>query len=148
MAQVEDYSNGYNKIDYVVGGEKTEAGRNRMIPSRPEGRKHFAYFAARAKGPVLISGYAGQQAPANFRKRDDYPLLKKLEIKRKTPHATRHTYTSWVRKTGIAPEVLQKILGHADYSTMANIYVHTDAEELIAAVERSVATNTLQAGSD
>lgn len=33
------------------------------------------------------------------------------------------------------PEILQKILGHADYSTTANIYVHTDAEELVRAVE-------------
>ena len=32
-------------------------------------------------------------------------------------------------------EILQKILGYADYSTAANIYVHTDIEELVKAVE-------------
>ena len=62
--------------------------------------------------------------------------LDKLGIERKTPHATRHTYASEARKNGMAPEILQKILGHADYSTTANIYVHTDIEELLAAVER------------
>lgn len=120
---------------YVVGGEKTEAGRNRVIPIRPEGRGYFAYFAQLADGPLLLSGYTGQRVANNFRKRDYYPLLDKLGIERKTPHATRHTYASWARKDGMPPEILQKILGHADYSTTANIYVHTDIEELIKAVE-------------
>lgn len=120
---------------YVVGGEKTEAGRNRVIPIRPEGRKYFSYFAAQATGPILLSGYTGQRIANNFRKRDYYPLLDRLGIERRTPHATRHTYASRARKDGMPPEILQKILGHSDYSTTANIYVHTDVEELIKAVE-------------
>ena len=121
--------------NYVVGGEKTEAGRNRVIPIRPEGRSYFRYFAVCATGPLLLSGYTGDKVVANFRRRNYYPLLDKLGIERKTPHATRHTYASRARKAGMAPEVLQKILGHADYSTTANIYVHTDIEELVKAVE-------------
>ena len=69
----------YHK-DYVIGGEKTEAGRNRIIPIRPEGLPYFAYFANKATGPLLISGYAGEKIPANFRRRDYYPLLEKLKI--------------------------------------------------------------------
>lgn len=120
---------------YVIGGEKTEAGRNRVIPIRPEGRQYFKYFVDQATGDLLISGYIGQRVPANFRNRDYYPLLKSLDIEKKTPHATRHTYASRARQAGMPPEVLQKILGHADYSTTANVYVHTDIAELIAAVE-------------
>lgn len=120
---------------YVVGGEKTEAGRNRVIPIRPEGRSYFSYFSEQATGPLLLSGYTGQRIANNFRKRDYYPLLDRLGIERRTPHATRHTYASRARKDGMPPEILQKILGHSDYSTTANIYVHTDVEELIKAVE-------------
>lgn len=120
---------------YVVGGEKTDAGRNRVIPIRPEGRAHFRYFADRADGPLLLSGYTGRRDKNNFRRRDYYSLLDRLKIDKKTPHATRHTYASWARRSGIPPEILQKILGHADYNTTANIYVHTDAEELVKAVE-------------
>ena len=120
---------------YVVGGEKTEKGRNRVIPIRPEGRTYFRYFAQQAEGPLLLSGYTGDKVAANFRRRNYYPLLDKLGIERKTPHATRHTYASWARKAKVQPEILQKILGHADYSTTANIYVHTDADELVKAVE-------------
>lgn len=124
----------YHKT-YVVGGEKTEAGRNRIIPIRPEGRKHFKYFADHAEGSLLLSGYTGDKVVANFRNRYYYPLLKKLGIDRKTPHATRHTYASQARRNGMAPEILQKILGHANYNTTANIYVHTNIEELVKAVE-------------
>lgn len=120
--------------DYVVGGEKTDAGRNRVIPIRPEGRAYFDYFADQATGPLLLSGYVGQRRLENFRRRDYYPLLDRLGIDRKTPHATRHTFATWARKNKIEPEILQKILGHADYSTTANIYVHTDINELIKAV--------------
>lgn len=121
---------------YVVGGEKTAAGRNRIIPICPEGRGYFFYFADKADGPLLLSGYTGDKITGNFRRRNYYPLLDKLGIERKTPHATRHTYASRARKAGMPPEILQKILGHADYSTTANIYVHTDVEELVKAVEK------------
>lgn len=120
---------------YVIGGEKTEAGKGRIIPIRPEGRGYFQYFADRAAGELLLSGYEGQRVAENFRNRDYYPLLKRLKIEKKTPHSTRHTYASWARKSGVQPEVLQKILGHADYSTTANIYVHTDPADLVKAIE-------------
>ena len=127
--------------DYVVGGEKTEAGRNRIIPIRPEGKQYFAYFAKQATGEMLLSGYDGQKVPANFRRRDYYPLLDRLGIERKTPHATRHTYASRAVKEGLPPEMLQKILGHADYSTTANIYTHIDAQTLVDAVTNTLLTN-------
>lgn len=120
---------------YVIGGEKTAAGRNRVIPIRPEGRPYFAHFAAIATGGLLLSGYAGNQDTHNFRSRDYYPLLKRLDIPRKSPHATRHTYASEARRMGMPPEILQRILGHASYTTTANIYVHTEISALIAAVE-------------
>ena len=121
---------------YVIGGEKTEAGRNRIIPIWPEGREHFAYFAYFSPpSGLLLSSYSGQKVAANYRKRDYYPLLDRLGIARKTPHATRHTYASMAVTAGIRPELLQKMLGHADYSTTANIYQHFDPHELVRAVE-------------
>ena len=127
---------------YVIGGEKTEAGRNRIIPIRSEGRKYFAEFKERAKGELLISGYAGQKVIANFRKRDYYPLLERLGISKKTPHTARHTFASWAVANNIKPELLQKMLGHADYSTTANIYEHFDIDQLVNAIDVPV-TNTL-----
>lgn len=122
--------------NYVIGGEKTDAGRNRIIPIRPEGQKHFQYFVGKATGDLLVSGYSGAKDISNFRKRNYYPLLDNLKIERKTPHACRHTFASWAVKSGVSPEILQKVLGHAKYTTTADIYVHADAEQLITAIAK------------
>lgn len=127
---------------YVIGGEKTKAGRNRIIPIRSEGRVFFAEFKQRATNEFLISGYSGQKVAANFRKRDYYPLLDRLGISKKTPHTARHTFASWAVANNIKPELLQKMLGHADYSTTANIYEHFDIDQLIDAIDMPV-TNAL-----
>lgn len=42
---------------YVIGGEKTEAGRNRIIPIRPEGREYFRYFSEHASELARRAGY-------------------------------------------------------------------------------------------
>lgn len=125
--------------EYVIGGSKTEAGKNRVIPIRPEGQRHFAYFAYQSAGmPRLLDSYIGNKDPHNFRARDYNELLKRLGIDQaKTPHTTRHTYASRAVKEGMPPEMLQKILGHADFSTTANIYTHIDAETLVTAVYKS-----------
>lgn len=122
---------------YVVGGSKTEAGRNRIIPIRAEGIPLFEYFS-QVSDTLLLDGYVGQHTPDNFRRRDYYPLLDDLGIPRKPPHVTRHTFTSWAVKSGVKPEILQKILGHQDYSTTANIYTHVDAETLVRAINENM----------
>lgn len=120
---------------YVIGGEKTNAGKNRIIPIRPEGRKHFVYFAVQATGPLLLSGYG--VGPEAFRRYRYYPLLQKLGIPKKSPHCTRHTYATRARREGMPPEILQRILGHAKYTTTADIYIHApEVAELVAAVEK------------
>jgi integrase len=124
-------------VEYVIGGEKTEAGRNRIIPIPNKARKYFQYFADQAESEILLSGYVGNQVPANFRKRDYYPLLEKLKIPKRNPHCTRHTFTSMAVKAGVQPEILQKVLGHADYSTTANIYVHADSDSMIEEIDKA-----------
>ena len=129
--------------NYVIGGEKTDAGKNRVIPIISEGRKYFDYFARCAKGPLLLSGYTGQHVAANFRRRDYYPLLERLGIRKMSPHSTRHTYTSWAVESDIKAAHLKKILGHKSITTTIDNYYHTTPERLIKAVNDADVTNTL-----
>lgn len=119
---------------YCIGGEKTKAGRNRVIPIRAPARPYFADLSARASDDLLISGYKGQHSVPNFRRRDYYPLLERLGIEKKTPHATRHTFASQAVSRGVPREVLQKVLGHASYTTTADVYVHADIAQLVSAI--------------
>lgn len=52
-------------------------------------------------------------------------------------YRTQHTYASRAVKKGVAPEILQKIFGHAGYSTTANVYTHIDIKTLVQAVDVS-----------
>ena len=111
---------------YIVGGSKTAAGKNRTVPILPEARPYLQYFYDRAAGELLISGYAGNRDPNNFRKRDFTTALEALGITGKTPHCTRHTFASLAVRAGVKPEALRTIIGHANYSTTVEIYTHTN----------------------
>ena len=60
--------------DHFIGGSKTEAGKNRVIPIGPDGIKAYQKMRKRAikeGGSLLIDGYEGQNKTApNFTKRD------------------------------------------------------------------------------
>ena len=133
---------------YVIGGSKTEAGRNRSIPIRPEGKKYFDYFADRAdmtSGSLLISGYSGNRVYENFLKRDYYPLRDKLGIAReKTPGCGRSTYATWARTHGIEEDMLQKMLGHTRYNVTYEHYVKPDGEQYSKALKRAERTETAE----
>ena len=120
---------------YLVGGLKTDAGKNRVIAIKPTISPFIeSMYAAAPAGGLLIDGYPGQKNAQNYRKREYYPALDRLGIGRKSPHSCRHTFASMAAKAGVRPEVLQKLLGHADYSTTANVYVHQNIDDLKNAV--------------
>lgn len=128
-------------VTYCVGGEKTDNGRNRIIPIRPEGRAAFAWVASAAaakRKSRLIDGYSGNTVAANFRKRDYAPLLDRLGIDpKKTPRSTRTTYVTQSVSDGLDPSTLQKVVGHADFETTQKYYNKPDAKSLVAAVEKA-----------
>lgn len=71
----------------------------------------------------------------NFRERNYYPYLKKLGIPKKTPHSTRHTFATMLQACGAKPEDLIKVIGHADYETTTENYIHQDISKLADMVE-------------
>lgn len=115
---------------YMIGGSKTEAGRDRIIPIKEEIMPYILGFLAEP-GEYLISTATGKQMhESNFRNRDFYPLLDRLGFQYKdeqgrnvlTPHRSRHTYISESIAAGVRPEVLKLVVGHASYSTSVERY--------------------------
>ena len=112
-----------------------ESGRDRIIPISEKVLPYVRHFLDRVPNDRrLMDGYDGNRSVQNFRKRDFYPALEKLGIMGKTPHSTRHTFASMMAKANVKPEILQKIIGHAKYSTTAEIYIHADIDSLRAAI--------------
>lgn len=46
-----------------------------------------------------------------------------------TSHVCRHTFCFSVEKSGIKPEALQYIMGHADISVTLNTYTHVKFDD-------------------
>lgn len=141
--------------DYVIGGSKTKAGKSRYIPIRQEGLSDFEYFAARSgEGKQFLYGYSGNRNARNFRNREYASLMESLGIdpSEKTPHTTRHTYATRALREGMDTDILQKVLGHADFSTTANTYNHPDYTAILKAVNPNAktlsVTNTLLTNSE
>ena len=59
-----------------------------------------------------------------------------------TPYLFRHTYCTDLQKKGIDVRVAQKLMGHADIQTTANIYTHQDDETIRKAAEKLGAVST------
>lgn len=117
---------------YMIGGIKTEAGKDRVIPIRSEIMPYIIDFMnENPKSKYLVCNEAGRKMDSsNFTSRNYYPMLDKVGIEYKdennknllTPHRSRHTYISESIKAKMAPEALMKIVGHSNYSTSVNKY--------------------------
>ena len=130
---------------YIIGGEKTDAGRNRIVPippSIPELNGYLLRWIEQAETERLFD-----MKDYSFRHNIFYPGLIRVGLvsahkkddssswifddeDHLTPHSTRHTFASLSAAAGMHPENLQKIIGHANYSTTAEIYIHQDIETL------------------
>lgn len=121
---------------YMVGGKKTAAGRNRIVPIVPEIAPYIEYFKRESgtlihrNGAVVTVNYA-----RNFW---FYPALVELgiltadEIKvggnpRITPHYARHTCSTLAREAGVPEDVIKRVMGHTDYTTTDEHYVEMQA---------------------
>ncbi|WP_369284056.1 tyrosine-type recombinase/integrase [Oscillibacter sp. GMB15532] len=126
---------GVDMVRWVfIGGEKTEAGKNRIVPILSVIRPFVEYFHERATGYLFLSGYDGNINGNNFRKRDYYPTLERLGIRtaqrRMNPHSCRYTLATRGHSLGIDDDTLSKILGHADFDVSSDIYIQADISKL------------------
>ena len=117
---------------YVVGGEKTAAGKNRVIPLPEAVRPIIAGWLA-AGNETLLANRAGNKMDHSRVRHRFTELMKQLGIEGVTPHTCRHTCATMMAAAGVAPKAIQTILGHASYSTTAEIYTHPQIRELVNA---------------
>ncbi|MDE5738552.1 MAG: site-specific integrase [Oscillospiraceae bacterium] len=135
--------------NYLICGEKTKAGKNRIVPlpvNIPEITEFIKNWIQQAESDNLLGLTVSQIRNQYF-----YPALVDLQLvtpvakshgryvfesEHYTPHSTRHTFASISASVGMQPENLQKIIGHANFSTTAEIYIHQDIKTLCTEMEK------------
>lgn len=124
--------------DHFIGGSKTDAGKNRVIPIGPDGIAAYQKMRASAiarGGTHLIDGYSGANKTApNFTKRDWRELMAEIGRPGMIPYSCRHTFITNAIRSGVELPVLETIVGHVDRET-TKIYTHLHAADLVSAVQ-------------
>lgn len=124
--------------DHIIGGSKTEAGRNRVIPISPLGLPAYQELRRRAiekHCPRLIDAYKGNKILNNFTKRDFGRLMQELGAEGYTTYSCRHTFVTLAVRSGIPQNQLRQIVGHLDDKT-TDLYTHLQAADLVSIVQR------------
>ncbi|MFF3454800.1 tyrosine-type recombinase/integrase [Streptomyces sp. NPDC002730] len=126
-------------------GARAKAGRHRMVPLAQEAVHRYREHLAERERVLeathcdyvfvnLTRGHAGRPMTYSNAKQVIERIGKRCGF-RARPHMMRHTAaTQWVR-SGIAPDVVQTLLGHASSASTA-VYLHARDEDLRAAVDR------------
>jgi integrase len=122
---------------YMIGGLKTEAGRDRVVPINKrilpfvaelmEMETTSAYLLPHPKGRKTAQSYS------TFRHSVWKPLLEEFGMDNAI-HDTRHTFVSLMDAAGANKIALKRIVGHRDSDVTAG-YTHKSIEELVAEVD-------------
>lgn len=120
---------------YFISGSKTEAGRDRAIPVDELGRAAYADLLRHSEGKqLLIDGYRGNHVYSNYAKRDWKKLAEEVGLDGFTPYDCRHTFITNAKRAKVDPQILRRIVGHADLATTDKYYTHTDINDILSAV--------------
>ncbi len=128
----------YNaKEQFFTGGKKTTAGKNRRIPVHTAIKWIVDEQLAQSGKTVFCMENGETMTPNYFREYLFKPMLKELELDEKiTPHSTRHTFATLLKRGGADDFYRKKLLGHSSGNVTDDVYTHEDIESLRDAVEK------------
>lgn len=118
---------------YMIGGTKTEAGKNRIIPIHDE---IFNLIKKRYEDghKYLITRNKKKENYGTYRIHYWNKMNSALGFKH-TPHDARHTFTTFADKCGMNKVALKRILGHT-LSDITDHYTHKTVSELLHEVNK------------
>lgn len=112
---------------YFQGGNKTDAGKDRIVPIHPINM---------VKERIKRNGEIFPEPPTKFRGKMN-KLLKEIEITdHHTPHDCQHTFSYLCEKYEVRENDRKRMLGHAFSDVTNKVYGHRDLEELRKQIEK------------
>lgn len=130
---------------YLIGGEKTDAGRQRTIPILEPIRMILADWMLNSIGQeLLLPTSNGKKKDINAVEHSFRRLMEVCGINKKdtpkdqrvTPHSLRRTAATRLVEGKAEPTAVQAILGHADFSTTADYYTAHSKEYLLEEMKK------------
>lgn len=124
---------------YMVGGSKTEAGKNRVIPFHerivPLVKKWYDNAIKNGSEYLIYNHEYKQMKYWNYYHEKWEKIIEQLELSPEhKPHDTRHTFSTRMDRTNANKLCIKRILGHASKDITDKVYTHKDIDDLLEAV--------------
>lgn len=97
---------------YMVGGKKTEAGKNRIIPINRKIESFIKkyYEENRDKEYLITNAFGRQMQYSNYRREKWDNIMEKMEFDTHKPHDCRHTFASLMDNAGANKLCIKRIM--------------------------------------
>lgn len=123
-----------------IGGEKTEAGKNRIVPVSPKIQPYVDSIVQAAQnnstGYLFTNPQGNKMSADNFRKKWMPEALRACGVDDTlTPHQCRHTFATLMKSVSAPETDKMRLIGHASYEMTAH-YTHADISSLRNIVEK------------
>lgn len=119
--------------NYLQGGLKTEAGKDRIVPVHPKIKPYLNYWL-KQNADTIICDARGKAIRSNtYRAGPFAEVMRKLGVPQATPHWCRHTFASRLHAVGVPELELKRLMGHAG-EDVTQRYTHTNIAQLTNAI--------------
>ncbi|MET0017860.1 tyrosine-type recombinase/integrase [Oscillibacter sp.] len=119
--------------DFLRGGSKTEAGKDRVIPIHPKIKPYLEGWLSRGGESIICKENGKPVSYAWYLSNLFKSVVEELGVPQATPHWCRHTFATRLHEAGAPDLEIKRLMGHAD-SNVTEHYTHTDLEHLRSAL--------------
>ena len=119
---------------YMIGGIKTEAGKDRLIPIHTKILPFIEKWYKNNTEYLISNAKRSQMQYSNYRREKFDNIMEKLRMEH-NPHECRHTFASLMDSAGANKLCIKRIMGHASQDITDKVYTHKDIQELIDSVD-------------
>lgn len=121
--------------NYMIGGIKTDAGKNRIIPIHTKVKPIIEEYYNKDNEYLAWDKSLNKRISYNMLKDRFDDTRKELKLDHQL-HECRHTFISRANTLGLNQVAIQRIVGHASKTITDRVYTHKDKEELIAIINQ------------
>ncbi len=118
---------------YIIGGKKTEAGKNRVVPIHKDIIPLIKNIYNENQETFIVSEYGCEVNYKTFKGYWD-DLMNTLEMEH-LPHDTRYTTATLLDNARANKVCIKKIMGHAIQDVTDGVYIQKDLKELKKAID-------------
>lgn len=116
---------------YMIGGLKTQAGKNRIIPLHDQIVPYIKYFLDKGFTNLLSDKYSYETYRKIFHSTMDY-----LKLDHNEPYDTRHTFSTIAKINRVESTARKKIMGHACNDITDDVYTHEPLSYLLEEINK------------